>query len=251
MIPTEKASILQMTAGELKSHSKLFPPNVPNIPYERFINPNKNYHLYILSDDKIKEDDYYLVELFNIKGESTGIHVEQCKSINDIWVNNQGDYYKDTTRHIDNCKKIIATTDSSLELEPYQGHYEGIDCTNYFPSIPQQFIDKYVSEYNKGNKIEEVMVEYYPTWVDVPGYPKPFKEAKLEDAILTLKLNPGNYINIKPVKDSWTRDEVKQLLIDCCSEVSSIDGTLKEKNLAELYTSSSCNSYRTWIEQNL
>ena len=60
---------------------------------------------------------------------------------------------------------------------------------------------------------------------------------------LRLKINPkDNTITIKKVKDSWNREEVVQLLIDCCAEISSIHGKLKGKEPADLYK---------WIEENL
>jgi hypothetical protein len=162
------------------------------------------YHLYILSDDEIKLGDYY----------TGGKFVETCSSCPE-----QTNMYA--------VKKIIASTDSSL-------HDHNNSYVNWIPSIPQSFIDKYVSEYNKGNKIEEVMVEYEPigNW----------RHAEFVHTNDILKLNPDNTINIQSVKDSWTKEEVKRLLITCCSEISSTDGILKGKSPAELYD---------WIESNL
>ena len=53
-----------------------------------------NNFIYILSDDKIKKDDYYI--LFTDKA----LTVLRCTG--------DGDYF--------NCKKIIATTDTSLKI---------------------------------------------------------------------------------------------------------------------------------------
>ena len=46
----------------------------------------------------------------------------------------------------------------------------------------------------------------------------------------------------KKAKDSYTREEVVKLLVDCCGEVSCEDGKLLGKNPEELYK---------WIEENL
>jgi len=51
------------------------------------------HHIYITSDDEIKEGDWYYSKEFNV--------ILQCEC----------DYIKDI-----NCKKIIATTDKSLTL---------------------------------------------------------------------------------------------------------------------------------------
>lgn len=59
---------------------------------------------------------------------------------------------------------------------------------------------------------------------------------------LRLKVDKDNTITIKKVKDNYTREEVVQLLINCCAEISSINGKLKGKEPADLYK---------WIEENL
>lgn len=80
-------------------------------------------HLYITSDDEIKEGDWVIETLNKV--------IFQVKnSTND---------YRDST-----FKKIISTTDKSIDL----------------PEIPQSFINQYIESYNKGNVITEVMVEY-------------------------------------------------------------------------------------------
>ena len=58
-------------------------------------------------------------------------------------------------------KKIIATTNNLLS---HNVHYnDGTPTNNYsfvLPQPSQSFINKYIEEYNKGNKIEDVLVEY-------------------------------------------------------------------------------------------
>ena len=160
---------------------------------------NVKQHLYIINDDVIKVNDWYLVELFKITGESIGLQLEQCKSINDVWINNSD---VTLTRHIENCKKVIATTDKSLvalfgnDEEGYRKQKEGL------PQIPQSFIEQYITEYNKGNIINEVLVEYIQSADSFYGL----------DVPIELKINQDNTINIKTVKDSFSKEEVKQLL---------------------------------------
>jgi hypothetical protein len=120
-------------------------------------------------------------------------------------------------------EEVIASTDSSLNTK----------------SIPQSFIDKYISEYNKGNKIEDVDVEYeaVPTEFDNPmSNPEGVDN---EDSIYELKLNPDNTINIKSVKNSFTRKEVIALCFQSYNlrtEDSKVRSTKKMKE---------------WIESNL
>lgn len=112
-------------------------------------------------------------------------------------------------------KKIIATTDISLGL----------------PLISQQFIEKYIEEYNKGNvitkvKVEEECIGYYPVYI---GYID----------VYGIKVNPDNTINIKPIKDSYNRKEVIKIIHSICGE-------MYKKCI--IYSPSSVNN---WIEENL
>ena len=153
-------------------------------------------HLYILSDDKIKEGDWFINRQYFADG-----FVKNNEASYAIWQHN-GEIIPNSEP-----KKIIATTDSSLNL--YCNHCNSIKelatgmcvkCgkfpTNSIPLIHQMNIDLYVRYYNKGIKIEEVLVEYEENAVDFNGkYP--------------LKIHVGDRtINIKPIKDSWTREEV-------------------------------------------
>ena len=87
---------------------------------------NKNGHLYVLSDDEIKENNTHFYN-----PHSGQLHISK----------NHTDY---EAINKNGCKKIIATTDTSLGL----------------PQPSQQFITKYIEEYNKGNVITDVLVEY-------------------------------------------------------------------------------------------
>lgn len=76
-------------------------------------------HYVIVDDSEVKEGDSYLVELFDVTGKSTGLHLEYCKSINDDWVNNLNIV---STRHIKNCKKITHST-QPLQSRPHWANY--------------------------------------------------------------------------------------------------------------------------------
>jgi hypothetical protein len=111
--------------------------NDPWIP-----NSEKRQHMYILSADEIKEGDWVLC-LDEID------HPSEC-----VFQHTNGSTCTA-------CKKIIATTDSSLFLIIKNvGIREQDSMEVSLPSISQSFIDKYVREYNKGNIITDVMIEY-------------------------------------------------------------------------------------------
>lgn len=169
----------------------------------------KGYHLYILSENDLP-----------IPGE---------------WNHSKGnDFISNHLLGISYLsKKVIASTDINLrnkylnELRIYK------ESENSLPQIPQSFIEQHITEYNKSNIISDVLVEYNEerTNPDEPDSYALFKE--------TLKINEDNTINIKTVKDSFSRDEVEGLLF----------------SLAEHYGMTSAKSeiddFNTWIEQNL
>lgn len=135
-------------------------------------------YLCLLSDEEIKEGDWY----------TNGRNIFQCKDLKDI----------DKERY-DYLKKIIVTTDTSLEIakdikSPYCKNNEIIGYQ--LPQFPQYFINHFITEYNKGNVIIKVKVEYIVT--HETGYDKP----------LCIKLNSDNTVNIQLIKQSWTREEV-------------------------------------------
>ena len=160
-------------------------------------------HLYILSDDEIKEGDWILTSANKVV---IALNIHE-KLPND-------------------AKKVIATTDSSLRILKSHAIHEVGDVIKV-PLIPQSFIEKYVSEYNKGNKIEEVMVEYEDELT-------PNRQLSSKNRIP--KINPDNTINIKSIKDSWTREEIIKIIhkfnysYSCSKTIKSVDNWI-ENNL--------------------
>lgn len=143
-------------------------------------------HLYITSDEEIKEGEY-------------GIDIRDNKIFKcDRILNN---HYEQGILQFQKsyCLKIIATTDISLTITNYNN-----GTWSYLPQPSQQFIQHYIEEYNKGNIITKVMVEYekatYEKWLENGASP----------VFDTLKVNSDNTINIKPTKDSWSKEEVSQ-----------------------------------------
>ena len=144
--------------------------------------PTQLQHLYIISnDEKPNKGDYYIID-----------------NIPEVLQNN------DLVFIDDNCRKVIATTDKSLIIE---SEYKSIDFgkqCNYFllPQPSQQFIEKYIEEYNKGNVITDVLVEYNYFLDDNSVLP-----------YWNLKVNPkDNTITIKKLKENYTKEELAQIL---------------------------------------
>lgn len=157
--------------------------NFPYIGYQ---------HLYFLSDEEIKVGDWWY-------NSSTGL-IFQVSS------DNVAMYNQNSNMDRTGLKKIIATTDKSLGEIP-----NSIPGFNFpdklgLPQPSQQFIEIFVKEYNKGNIITEVMVEYEAMNTTIVG-------RKYND--FEPKINPkDNTITIRKVKDSWSREEVEEKLND-------------------------------------
>jgi hypothetical protein len=148
------------------------------------------FELYILSDDEIKKNDWaYDIDLKRIFQAHKNLNLSHHKHV---------------------FKKVIATTDSSLTI-PYT-RCDGVfrtasESSKSLPQILQSFIQYYVDEYNKSNIITDVLVEYF----HLPDGTQDLEGNGIWEDIL--KVNPkDNTINIKPIKDSWNRDEIIKLL---------------------------------------
>jgi len=162
-----------------------------------------NNFIYILSDDEIKEGDWvYSINYNNI--------LQLQKPSNKFFY-----------------KKIIATTDtniSSTEITPFG---------RQFTKPSQQFIEKYIESYNKGNIITDVLVEYEDKFI---GKCIPDENGCHCYDKNIVKINPkDNTITIKKLKDSWNREEVIILL-------NKLNNTL---NIGSDLT------LEQWIEKNL
>ena len=111
------------------------------------------WNLYIISDDEIKENNTHFYNPHSGQLHISGNHTDY------IAINKNG------------CKKIIATTDTSLGWSNIGRDESGTAIGNchkgngmiiksLLPQPSNQFIEKYIEEYNKGNVIEDVLVEY-------------------------------------------------------------------------------------------
>lgn len=148
-----------------------------------------NQHLYILSDEEIKEEDWFLMN---------GCIVRQCSLHKGDVLDTIGGLHHESV-----CKKIIATTDRSLGLVVDQNGCPMQAYSKFLPQPSQSFIEYFVEEYNKGNVITEVMVEYE----SIGAYANPKYNSDYQ-----LKINLDNTINISMPKERWSREEVVELL---------------------------------------
>lgn len=158
----------------------------------------KPQHLYILSDDEIKEGDWFYNKLLN--------NIFQCVEVLKDDLSNHIHFRDESGSRvvdINYCKKVIATTDKSLKLK--ETLFENVVIKKEWinkplPEPSPQFIQKYIEEWNKGNKIEYVNVEY-----EAIGN---WRHAEFIHTKDIPKVDKNNYITITKVKDSWNKEEV-------------------------------------------
>jgi hypothetical protein len=175
-------------------------------------NSSNPQHLYIVSNDKIKEGDWF-INLTNVL---------KCKAVDFHGiVDNEGNRYDKEI-----SKKIIATTNNSLEI---QGDHS--TWVENLPQPSQQFIEKYIESYNRGDVITDVLVEYE---MKHTGWTEDQSEYTYDEFLKIDRKN--NTITIKKLKDSWNREEVINLI----------------KLFANNYPYASNDiGYNKWIEENL
>jgi hypothetical protein len=163
-------------------------------------------HLYITSDDGIKEGDWVYYKNGSLEGIHQVINGQRPKTMI--------------------LKKIIATTDE-LKLKDIS---RPLGVYQILPSPSENFIKAYIEAYNNGNVIEDILIEVE----EIKGDLGIILSLTNEDFKLKLK---DNNIIIKKVKDSWSRDEVCNLL--------------NEYRVYTWKTGSTAIDLTKWIEENL
>lgn len=187
-----------------------------------------NQHLYIISDDEIKEGDWIYWS-----GIGDQPKIAQAKGNCDFY--NKSEYYH----------KIVAATDQSLIVSS-----EATTSPNpikLLPQIPISFIKAYIKAYNEGKPITEVdleMTQILPSNLpeDTKGRTISFKMMK------QIKTRLDNTVIVHQSK-MYSRDEVKNLIIKVHTDLASHSNTLfYEKWASKL---SFYEMRDKWIEENL
>lgn len=223
MLPTNERATL-LSDGNY-NHSFINLNNLIDPDLKRF----KGYELYFLSDEEIKEGDWVFVleSGYIIQNTDTSLN-----GVSEEW------------------KKIIATTDLKLVLGDGRALFHG-DGQPKIGTPSQFFLKVFVKEYNKGNIIKEVMVEYESyhginTSIAeinaISGDGSMNWQGRGDNRDFKLKISKDNTITIRKVKDSWNREEV----IEFAEKYARM---VQEKPIQ-------LNAYKrihnhAWIEQNL
>jgi len=214
MLPTDKSNLYTDCNGNLQITSKEWS--------QGDLSGCTMQHLYILSDDEIKEGDW-------------------CYN-----PNNDGSVVRYTKYFRITVFKIIATTDPKLNNYIENDKGEGVD--EIFPQIPQSLIEYYAKHQPEEVELEYVKVDN-DTSATIQGHaPEWVEELKLQDnEVVWVKPEYSHntrQMNTQEIEDKfdvklYTREEVEQLLF----------------NLAEHYamtsTKQEVDDFNKWIKENL
>lgn len=180
MLPTEKDSYIH------KNESEVF--LLPNKVY--YTTDSKPQHLYIISDEEIEEGDW----CFDLE-------------VNRIFKAEWGNPH--------NSKKIVATTDKSLQNingnvnEENERDETGLLLTQTLPQIPESFVLAYIKAYNEDNPITEVDLETICEYGD--NCPSKGAYDKQHLCKISIKTRPDNTVIVHQSK-MYSREEVEKLL---------------------------------------
>ena len=244
MLPTKNKSNIIKIGNSIKLHYK---------EEKTLANSTASYtnqYLYFTVDEKPKEGDWCI----NPKG------------LPDIFGFDYRAVY--TREEILKCRKIIATTDTKLNLtfpkitdkdswwcgenatNPFISFQDALEYyyKNNLPQPSQAFIEAFC----KAGGIWNILVEYEEYGLCIPcnnqgvrhcAHPE---ECGSSQTLTRLKVNSHNEITIHPIKSSWTREEVTELLGRYGSYVS---GEIMASDFS--CSESFSMTEEDWIEKNL
>jgi hypothetical protein len=200
-------------------------------------------HLSIISDDEIKKKDWYIKAGCELPIKAS-YNIGLCK----------------------NRKKIIATIDTSLKITKSVTHSSPNNTNSIrkelivetLPQPSQQFIERYIESYNKGEVITDVLVEYETKCIGCGAYvnkdmkycsyPVPDEHNRCLHDVLKVN-SKDNTITIKKLKDSWSREEV----IEFAYNLLKATGKEIKAEMVEIRTNPHIEftGVDEWIEENL
>lgn len=219
-----KIVMLPRSKGQNKSSIKLYQGEL-FYDFEHFMSGDAAHqHLYVITDEITKGGDWF----YNKYDHKIGQYGIRQKPEQSPYVS-----------------KIIATTDVSLKIpsgEPYESQdlmKSVIYPTKEMPQIPNSFIKNYC----KAGGIKKVLVELEeygeelgsdPAYYGLPSH--------------RIKVNSSNEIVVRPIKDSWTIEEILEL-----TNSAWYDGFGEGQStcMGPLGCSSEVDSYKDWEKKNL
>lgn len=187
MLPTKEKSDICLSNG---NHLQYLNDNSSKNINNHFEGVYQN--LYIISlDEEIKEGEWYL---------TTNFHSGNLE----IVMKSNTSFSKD---EVGNFRfKILAATDRNLKVKEYQ--IAKYVTAEYLSQITQQFVEKWIAEYNRGNVLEDLQVEYE----DKLHYENTIYKSSNKQ---TLKISKDNFLSIRKKENKlYTEEDVEYILIE-------------------------------------
>ncbi len=225
MLPTKKANPNLFIHQGLGSNVKVLSSDQGIAHHKEMMacGVSKPQHLYIISDEEIKEGDWFTFEKSNVIERATVISDDGKVKILNSQIAGLGKAYK-----------AIASTDKSLCEKKHWRGYEHIHTNYPIPQIRESFVKKYVETYNAGKPIEYVNLEYESVYQPYYENNEFHKNAEKE----VLKLRPDNTVIIHSVKDTFTREETSRIVWSAMEQ-----GSLNKENRIP-------NNSEEWFNEN-
>lgn len=213
MIPTKEHTNLFIANG------KLYNGNLSDTTISHYI----CQHLYILSDEEIKEGNYFI----NFDG---------------VWQYN-------LVKPNGNAKKIIASTDPSLINITRETYLNRSIKVEELPQIPQSYLPIYAKAYNEGKQINEVELEVESDKIVYGGGLLPGNEIGVKGnqayESYKIKTNPNNEViivdNKNDIKIIISEEELREKYIEL--HTKNWDEETKQEYMPFLE-----KDFKTWYE---
>ena len=187
MLQSDKPSYLQIIKRDILTRKK-GTLEIHDSPWSDVDDDFKPQHLYVLSDDELKKDDW-IIWRYN---EDKMLLRQVIQNRKYLGVKLEGDAIYDVSKSF--MKKVIASTDESLnESIEMVGRKAKEAFDKILPNIPKEFIEKYVESYNSGNPIKDILVEYDKGF---NGFSFDGKETKEINRLGKIKVNENDEITI-------------------------------------------------------
>jgi hypothetical protein len=225
LLPTDNGSKIGLNPSAIgnKPHLYYFKQGARN---------DESHHIYFtlpqsdLEISKIKEGDWYL----------------------------NGRYIYQADRHYECAEydeKIVAYTDRTFDTFK-KGDKHLCDLYIFYPSIPQSFIEHYITEYNNGNVIKSVDVELEDYFDEIKASKLDIDDYTSDDYhALTLsyklELTSNNEIVIVSTNRTYNKNEVIELIKHCNSEVAAELGYTPTSDKMKEFN----DTTNKWIKKNI
>ncbi len=253
-LPTEKALGLPMlcikncSGGDVGHMGYCYYLSVFNIG-GKYWEPQ---HLYVVSDDKIKEGDSNYYIFYN----SSNINERGIYFVKNVIIEDFGVVYSDKrdALPIELCKKIVASTNESLYIGKTTSDYIKEDKYKNFPEdvpdytgkqllpiLPDSFVLSYVRAYNTKNPITEVELEMETGITGEPPFEQYAKGIKIDAYGLVIPFIKPNSNDENKI---YTKIQVETLISKFNDEAHTI-ATEEDKSVLTSRT------LKKWLSENL